>query len=394
MSAQPASPSRPWALIGWYVLFFMTVGVSLPFMPGYFKTLGFSGAEAGTLLSVGPTFALFMPPLWGQLADRTRRPGLILFITSAGGAVGYALLARAETFTDAFVALCLHAAFASSLVSLIDTLAMHHVQEKGGTYAGIRIWGSLGFVLTALPFGFLVKNVDRATVLLPLVLLTTAAIWAGVALARVQLAATHGPKPTVGNALALLRRREIALFLVATCLHWISCAPYHGSLAPHVKDLGLPAWVVGVSASFGVLSEIVVMFTWPRWSARFPARTLLAWCFGLSAIRWALMALTANPLLLSAIALFHGFTFGAFYLAAVAHMAEQAPGSLRATAQAMFAAATFGVGGVIGYRVSGALYDRLGGSTLFLIAAGMALLPLVPLAFARPREPSELQSIS
>lgn len=385
MSAQPASSSRPWTLIGWYVLFFMTVGVSLPFMPGYFKTLGFSGAESGLLLSVGPMFALFMPPLWGQLADRTRKPGLTLFITSAGGSVGYLLLARAETFREAFIALCVHAAFASSLTSLIDTLAMHHVQEKGGTYAGIRIWGSLGFVLTALPFGFLVKDVDRTTVLLPLGLLTSAAIWAGAALSRIEIVSAHGPKPTFANALALLRRREIAFFLVATCLHWISCAPYHGSLAPHVKDLGLPAWVVGVSASFGVLSEIVVMFTWPRWSSRFHARTLLAWCFGLSAIRWALMAMTANPLLLSAIALFHGFTFGAFYLASVAYMAEQAPGSLRATAQALFAAATFGVGGVIGYRSSGALYDRLGGPTLFLVAAGLALLPLVPLTFAVPR---------
>ena len=156
---------RPYPLIIFYVLYFMTVGVSLPFMPGYFKTLGFTGAQSGTLLAVGPMFALFMPPLWGQLADRSGRPGLLLFASTLGGVLGYALLAGASTFTQALIALSVFAAFSSSTTSLADTLAFHHVQQHGGTYAGIRIWGSLGFVLAALPFGYLVKDVDRTTVL-------------------------------------------------------------------------------------------------------------------------------------------------------------------------------------------------------------------------------------
>ena len=372
-------------IAAYYLLMFMTVGVSLPFMPGYFKTLGFTGAQSGALLSIGPMFALIMPPLWGQLADRTRRPGAILFVTTAGGALGFFLLSRATTFDEAFVALCVNAAFASSLTSLADSIAMHHVHRHGGAYASIRIWGSIGFVLTALPFGFLVKEVDRTAVLIPLALMSTAAIWAGAALSRVQVHAPEGPRPTLTNALALLRRRESAFFLAATALHWIACAPYHGSLAPHVKDLGLPAWVVGVSASIGVASEIAVMFTWPRWAARIPTRKLLLWCFAASAVRWAVMAFVTHPVLLSAAALLHGLTFGAFYLACVGWMAQHAPGSLRATGQALFAAATFGVGGVIGYRLSGALYDQLGGPKLFLVAAVLALLPLVPLFLSEPR---------
>ena len=165
MGAQPGE--RPYPLILFYVLFFMTVGVSLPFMPGYFKTLGFTGAQSGTLLAVGPLFALFMPPLWGQLADRTGRPGLILLVTSIGGSIGYALLSQATTFTQALLALSVHATFASSITSLADTLALHHVHRHGGTYAGIRTWGSLGFVLASLPFWFLIKDIDRTTLLVP-----------------------------------------------------------------------------------------------------------------------------------------------------------------------------------------------------------------------------------
>lgn len=383
MSAQPSE--RPWPLVTFYVLFFMTVGVTLPFMPGYFKTLGFTGAQSGVLLAVGPTFSLLMPPLWGHLADRSGRPGLLLLITTVGATAGYGLLARATTFTDALVALSFQALFSTSITSMADTLALHHVHKHGGTYAAIRTWGSLGFVMASLPFGFLVKEVDRSTVLIPMVLLAAAALSCGLTLARVPVKAHEGPRPSLENAVALAKRPEIFLFLIATALHWISCAPYHGSLAPHVKDLGLPPWVVGVSSSVGVISEIVVMFTWPRWAHRVGTRKLLLGVFVVSAARWAVMAVTSNPYVLVAIAVAHGLTFGAFYLASVEWMSQRAPGSLRATAQTLFVAATFGVGGIVGYRVAGQLYDALGGHRLFAVAAVLALLPALAIALTPQR---------
>ena len=379
---------RPYPLILFYVLFFMTVGVSLPFMPGYFKTLGFSGAQSGTLLAVGPTFALFMPPLWGQLADRTGRPGLVLLISTLGGVLGYGLLAGATTFAQALIALSVHAAFATSVTSLADTLALHHVQQHGGTYSGIRTWGSFGFVLASLPFGFLIKEVDRTTVLVPLVLLTTAALACGLTLARLPGRFHEGPRPSFQSALALAKQPAVFLFLLATCLHWIACAPYHGSLAPHVKDLGLPPWVVGVSSSVGVASEMLVMITWPRWSGRLSTRKLLIGAAVASSLRWALMSVTSDPVVLVMAASVHGLTFGAFYLASVEWMVQRAPGSLRATGQTLFVAATFGVGGIVGYRVSGGLYDLLGGHGLFAVAAVMALLPAVVMALTPQAPPS------
>lgn len=391
MSAQPGE--RPYPLMVFYVLFFMTVGISLPFMPGYFKTLGFNGSESGLLLSISPGFALVMPPLWGQLADRSGRPGVVLFVTTAGGALGYALLARATSFTDALLALCVHATFASSLTSLADTLALHHVQQHGGSYARIRLWGSIGFVLASLPFGFLVTEIDRTTVLAPLVLLSLAALSVGLTLARVPVKVHAGPKPTLANAVALAKHPEIGFFLLATALHWISCAPYHGSLAPHVRALGLPPSVVGLCASVGVLSEVAVMFTWSRWAPRWPVRRLLIACFVLSAARWAAMALTSNLVVLVATAALHGFTFGAFYLSSVTWMVDRAPGSLRATGQSLFVAATFGIGGIIGYRGAGALYDVIGGHRLFAVAAGMALLPALVL-WLTPARPEPARPIA
>src|SRR4051812_22812656 len=94
-----------------YVLMFMAIGVSLPFFPQYYRSLDFSGPQVGALLATGPIFAMGMPPLWGQLADRLGRAGLVLGILVTGAALGYLALWYASSFYAVMIALCLHAAF-------------------------------------------------------------------------------------------------------------------------------------------------------------------------------------------------------------------------------------------------------------------------------------------
>jgi MFS transporter, PPP family, 3-phenylpropionic acid transporter len=156
----------------------------------------------------------------------------------------------------------------------------------------------------------------------------------------------------------------------------------------HVTALNLPPWVVSASASVGVAAEVGVMFTWPRWGHRISPRTLLIVSFVASAARWLGMAVFDSPAAFLALAAIHGLTFGAFYLASVAYMADAAPGSLRATGQALFVAATFGVGGLVGYLGTGAGYDALGGHKLFAVAAAAALLPALLLKLVNPRPTS------
>jgi PPP family 3-phenylpropionic acid transporter len=367
---------------------FMAVGVSLPFFPQYYRSLGFSGPEVGLLLAVGPVFAMVAPPLWGQLADRTGRAGLVLGGITAGAFVGYFALWSASTFWWVLLALCLHNAFGSAMTTMIDTLALREIERHGGSYSALRIFGSLGFVVASLGYGFSVDVIDRRAITAALVAMGGAAVWAWVALARAPAVHSEGPRASFGEAIALLKRKDVGVFLLATALHWIACAPYHGTLSMFVTALQLPPWVVSTSSSVGVAAEVAVMFTWPRWGHRLSSRTLLIVSFVASAVRWVGMSLFHSGPALIALAAIHGLTFGAFYLASVAYMAERAPGSMRATGQALFVAATFGIGGLVGYLCTGAGYDALGGARLFLIAGGAALLPALLLAMVDPRAPS------
>ncbi|WP_375765858.1 MFS transporter [Archangium gephyra] len=372
-------------LVGFYALYFGTVGITLPFLPAYLKSLTLSVSQVGLLLSLNPLLSLGAPHFWGYLADRTGRPSRVLTAICAGACLGFLPLLFVDRFPTLLVTLAAYAFFASSITPLIDSLALQHVAQAGGSYSHLRLFGSLGFILSSTFFGFAVDSVGRATVLAALALLVTLTLWSAT------LRDSGGPPAQVPvhplAGLQLLADRELRWLLAACALHWLACAPYHATFSIFVGSLGLPPSIVGISVGLGVAAELGVMLLYPRIAHRIAPQHLLAISFAASTLRWAGLSLTSSPAVIVALSLFHGLSFGAFYVASIAFVARRVPAHLRASGQGLFAAITFGVGGLVGYSSAGAGYDWLGGHRLFATAAVLELLAAALVLRISPQEP-------
>lgn len=375
MKAQPQVAG--WLpLTGFYFLYFGALGITLPFLPAYLASLSLSATQVGLLLALQPLMSLVMPPVWGHLADRTGRPDRVLTLLSLGACAAFAPLLFTERFATLVAVLAAYAVFVSSVTAIADALTLHRVAHTGSSYAHVRLFGSVGFVLTTTLFGLATVRPDRFTVGVPLLLIAGYALWS------LSIHAPAAPAPSVSPlaGLRLLGLRDVRLLLGATCLHWIACAPFNGLFSIHVRALGLPPAVVGLASGLGVAAEVAVMLLYPRLARRLAPRHILFLAFAASALRWWGMALAESPRVIVALSALHGLTFGAFYVASVAFMAQRVPAQLRASGQALFVAVSFGLGGLVGFVSSGAGYDWLGGHRLFgvaaLLEAGAALLVL------------------
>lgn len=373
------------ALAGFYLLLFGAVGITLPFLPAYLKSLDLSATQVGSLLAISPLLSLLAPSFWGHLADRTGQTGRILTVLALGTLLCLSPLLWVERFAALAATFAAYAFFNSSFTPLVDSLALHRVALSGGSYAHLRLFGSLGFVLSTTAFGLLVPRVDRWAILVPLALFATLAAWS----LTLHVRATPGTRLHPLTGLKLLRHPDLRWLLASTCLHWLACAPYHGTFSIHVLALGLSPAVVGLSAGLGVLAEVAVMFLYPRFSEHIAPRHLLCLAFAASALRWAGVSLVTSAPALITLSLLHGMTFGAFYVASVAFMARRVPPHLRASGQALFASVTFGLGGVLGYLAAGAGYDWLGGHRLFAVAAALELVAATLVLRASPPPLSE-----
>lgn len=359
-----------------YFLQFMGTGITLPFLPAYLGSLGLSGTQVGSLLALTPLVSLVAPPFWGRLADRTGRPGRVFSLLCIGAAATFSMLLVAREYVALVPIFVCYALFASSTSTVLDAIALHRAQAENIGWARLRLFGSVGFVLSSSAFGAFIGRMDLRTVIVAFAIMVCGGVWS------LLLRDEEGAPPRAGVH-RLPRDRDLALVLASASLHWIASAPFHGMFALHVEKLGLGTWVVGASVAIGVVAEVVLMWTYPRIADRIAPRHLLAVAYVAGVVRWSILGVTTSSVVIVASSVLHGLTFGAFFVGAVNAVARRVPNELRASGQAMLVAVVFGVGGLIGYLGAGAAFDALG-QRVFFAAALLDLVPLALIARVRP----------
>ncbi|TMB17731.1 MAG: MFS transporter, partial [Deltaproteobacteria bacterium] len=251
-------------------------------------------------------------------------------------------------------------------------------RAAGHAYARTRLWGSIGFVVTAQGLGLLLalrgdRPADRA---MPVSYLVCVAGYALLARTLPPVPA-HPERPHWRDAAVLLRNRRLQFMLALCAIHWASCAPYHLMFGVLVRDAGLSSGITGAGLAMGTLAEVFALLAFPALLGRFSLRMLFAAAFAGTSVRWALIAHARGVPGLIGLQLLHALTFGVFWGCAVEAMQRTVPVRLRATGQAVFSAVVFGAGNAVGYALSGAGYDRFGSAApLYAFAAALELLPL------------------
>jgi PPP family 3-phenylpropionic acid transporter len=357
-----------------YFLVYAGVGVSLAYFAPYLRGLGFSGEQIGAVSLAQQLVAVPASLAWGAFGDRLGSPLRALRLCAAGAAVTVIGMPFARTPLQMGAVLALASAFAGGIVPLVDSTA---VQTLRGGYARTRLFGSVGFGVSAPLLGFLLswRGERPADLLMPLAYVGCIVVYALLAQTFPSLPARED-RPHWREATALLREPRL-LFLLAICaLHWSSLGPYHLMFGVRVRDAGLPSSITGIALSLGVIAEVLALAIFPRLERRFSLRTLFAAAFLGTALRWALLSRAEGAVALVSLQLLHALSFGVWWGCAVEAMQRVVPERLRATGQALFSAVVFGAGNGLGYALSGAGYDRFGSvAPLFACAAAVELLP-------------------
>jgi PPP family 3-phenylpropionic acid transporter len=355
----------------------------MTYLPAYLRGLGLSGRQISTVFAVQPLLATVVPLAWAYLADRTHRHDRILRVVIGGAWLGFVPMLFARGFGMILLGWGLYAMFAVAVGSLADAFAVARVRA-GAVYGRLRLWGSIGYVFAAVLLGALLsvraRNADR---LVPI------AMWlvlgcAFAAALRLRGAGEATVRPRAADVRALLANRRLQLVLAIAALHWICLCPYNVYFGVYLRDIGLAPVSWGLAYSTGVVMEVIVLMTFHRLQARYRLSTLLAAAFAASAVRWLAIGLVRAPAALIALQMLHGMTFGMFWSAAIALVADTVPASLRASGQALLVMA-INIGGALGNAISGQIYDAHGAAPLFLLAAVGELAPLAVVLAARRR---------
>ncbi|MBM3111151.1 MFS transporter [Pseudomonas sp. P66] len=372
------APIPYWRLSSFYLFYFALLGSTAPFLALYFHHLGFSSARIGELVAIPMLMRCIAPNLWGWLGDRSGQRLLIVRLGALFTLLSFSLIFFAKSYAWLALVMALHAFFWHAVLPQFEVITLAHLQGQTSRYSQIRLWGSIGFILTVVGLGRLFDSLSLDVYPQALVV-----IMAGIVLASFWVPNAQPPgqnERSHGGFLKQLTRPGVAAFYVCVALMQLSHGPYYTFLTLHLEQLGFSRGVIGMLWALGVVAE-VLMFLGMSWIlARVSLRRVLMASFILAALRWLLLGNYAEHLAVLLFAqVLHAATFGSFHAAAIAFVQRSFAARQQGQGQALYAALA-GTGGALGALYSGYSWNLLGATTTFSIASIAALAAAVIIA--------------
>lgn len=376
--------AAPLALSLFYLTSFAVLGVYLPYFNLYLDRLGFTGLQIGILTLLLPLSSALVPTVGGVLADRLGRRRELIVVSSLLALLTFGLVLGVRTFGATVAVIAVYAALRAPALPLVEATAMEISEAGGPHYGRMRVWGSLAFIVVALGTGPLVGvRGERAAVVLVLLLLALNVLSAFL-LPREKIAIVSSAAPaSLGR---FVGQPRVLTFLFACLLSQASHGPYYVFYSIHLKGSGYPPQAIGLLWGVAVGCEIVAMLSMPRILKRLGTLPTMGASVLLASVRWWICAVSVHPAAMVLAQAMHAATYAAFHVAAVTHTHHLFGGERRASGQAVYGSATYGLGNMIGMFLSGVLYDRTTMANLFAGASATALLSGFLIVAAARRE--------
>jgi PPP family 3-phenylpropionic acid transporter len=354
-------------LAAFYFAHFTAVGMVAPYLGPYLKTLGFSPSQIGELTALLVAGRMVAPTLWGWIADHTGRRMGVVRVTTLLAAASAALLLIVKGYVLLGVTMALFGFFWSASLPQFEAVTLNHLGTRIEAYARIRVWGSIGFIVTATAFGVLLQGAGMATFPQWLVILV-GVVWLAA------LCTPEGRRPPIAPVREALHRviarpPVFALLAVVLLMQWAH-GPYYAFYTIFLEEHGYTRMVAGQLWSLGVAAEVVLFLVMHRLLPAWGLRRLMLTSLFAGTVRWLLVAYGVDSIAgLVAAQCLHAATFGMHHVAAVQLVHHHFTGRHQGRGQALYSSVAYGFGGAIGAMTSGHLWVAIGGPATYALAA-------------------------
>ena len=379
-----------WRLSVLWLLEWGITGTLLTYLSLYFEENQLPLADVGPLMATGAIGLWVAPLVVGQICDRWMSAERYLALAHFVG--GIALLAipvavkvYRDTQTSYHIILALFGLYAAAYVptvALATALTFRHLPNPKRQFGGVRVWGTIGWVLAGIGLSFWLERRDVETWIrthhpdwnptldsleyvfrwLPTptskdafriaALLSFALSTFCIFLPHTPPARTAGGGPAPLKVLGMFRKRSFVQLIVASFLLALVIPLYNLAVPPLLKQYGFRQdWIPAVM-TIGQLSEPPALLLLSTGLRRFGLK--LTFGLGVAAwlVRYLLFAGGAPwQWILAGIAL-HGICHVCLVIVIQIYLDAECPHDLRNSVQNVFAFLTLGVAMPLGLLLS------------------------------------------
>jgi PPP family 3-phenylpropionic acid transporter len=360
---------RSGSIAAFYATYFAVLGLVLPFLGPYLQENRLSAVAVGLITAAFSMARLLYTPFISMLVDRGHIFRGLLTIHLLLAVLAAAALATGLTPLMIAVAFLLIGLGYGTVLPVVEAAVLEQV--SGSTYGRLRLFGSVGFIVTAVLAGQLLSH--ESLHLFPLLL---AAILILLAVCCWPFERSAHPASTGADADRRIDWQVWALLVVLT-LHQVAHGPYYAFFSIHLEESGYSHSSIAFMWSLGVIVETAAFAGGGLLQGRLGLRRMLRLALLLTPLRWLLLAAPLSLPLLVLVQSGHAVTFAMAHLAGVQLVQRLVRPGSRRLAQSLYSGLSFGLGMVVGTASAGLCYSRCGGSTSFALAGLLSVLVLL-----------------
>jgi MFS transporter, PPP family, 3-phenylpropionic acid transporter len=353
----------------YYLALFLIVGTFVPYLPLWMGGRGLSAEQIGLVLAVALWAKIPVGLSIASAVDHTGQRKRFLIWIGLISLAGLVAMEFAHSYWPILLAWFVVGTLLTTAMPVVDTLSLLASNRSGVRYGKVRRWGSIAFILASVLGGWYLRGRASDEVLWLMIgggVLLLVATWL---LPDMRTEPSQRKRPALFD---VLKSPNFLLFVITAALLQSSHAGLYGFASRHWIDAGISESTVGLLWAEGVVAEILVFSAGGFLVAKLgPARILLlAGLAGL--VRWSILSLSTDPVVLIAIQALHGLTFSGTHLAAFAFILQNVREDQSASAQGLFDSLAMGLFFGLSMAAAGWVYERAT-TDAFLLMTGLSL---------------------
>lgn len=327
---------------------------------------------------------LLAAPVWAGIADYFGLHRKILPLIMLLSIPFMISIAVFNAFWALLLVVIFYGICSSPIMSLADNSVLSSLGSRRSRYGYLRLWGSVGWGVAGWLAGVLMERMGPTVAFAAFVVLMILGGWVALKM----------PEPEFEKGIsywtslrAVIRDSRWIGFLLGTFLVGTAFMFISNYFLIYLKDLGAPGGLQGLMVASSVVLEIPFFIFSAVLIKKVSARGLILFSFVVLIIRLILSSLIKDPYWGVAVNMLHGPFFSTFWPGAVNYARDIAPRGLGASAQALFAASLWGMGGVVGALLGGVLFEQFSPAVMFQVGAVLTLAGLILFAWlGKPTE--------
>lgn len=318
---------------------------------GYMNSaLKFTGSQIGWIYATTAIGAIISPMFVGFIADRLFATERVLAVLHLIGGVCLLAASRQTEFPWLMGLLVVNALCFMPTMALTNSLSFRNIDDPD-RFSRIAVWGSIGWICSGLLVDFVLGGAAKPYFFY---LAGGGAITMGLYCLTLPHTPPKGAKAggdVLGlGALRLLADPSFLVFALCAFLISIPLTFYFTWANAFLVEMG--SGRATALLTLCQFSEIFVMIVMPWFIARFGLKNVIVFGMAAWAVRYVLFASGNFPLIVAGL-LVHGFGYCFVFVAAFIYVSKRAPADISASAQSLVALLMWGLGMLVGSKVSG-----------------------------------------